>query len=109
MPASQLETQEEDEEDTQRTEAAELEAQLASGAANLDINAGDDEPITAERLATFRGALGQLLNTDLFDDDSADVSEVIEAVNGRLGRRDVFSREEAIKALKRMDAANQIM
>ena len=109
VPASQLETQEEDEEDTQRTEAAELEAQLASGAANLDINAGDDEPITAERLATFRGALGQLLNTDLFDDDSADVSEVIEAVNGRLGRRDVFSREEAIKALKRMDAANQIM
>lgn len=109
VPASQLETQEEDEEDTQRTEAAELEAQLASGAANLDINAGDDEPITAERLATFRGALGQLLNTDLFDDDSADVSGVIEAVNGRLGRRDVFSREEAIKALKRMDAANQIM
>ena len=105
VPASQLETQEE-EEDSQ--EAA--ETQLASEAANLSI----DTPISAERLAAFRTALGQLLNTDLFDDDSADVGAVIEAVNGRLGggRRGgggAFSREEAIKALKRMDAANQVM
>ncbi|KAI1132016.1 MCM2/3/5 family-domain-containing protein [Nemania abortiva] len=96
MPASQLETQEQD---TQE------DADLAAGAACLDL----DTPITSERLATFRTTLGQLLNTDLFEDESANVDDVIEAVNGRLGRRETFSREEAIKALKRMDNANQIM
>ncbi|KAI3329218.1 MCM2/3/5 family-domain-containing protein [Xylariaceae sp. AK1471] len=97
IPASQLETQEED---TQE------DAELAAGAAGLNL----DAPITSERLAAFRTALGQLLNTDLFEDDSANVGDVIEAVNRRLGGRGaVFSREEAIKALKRMDDANQIM
>ncbi|KAJ8132407.1 hypothetical protein O1611_g1215 [Lasiodiplodia mahajangana] len=96
MPASQLESQEQD---TQE------DADLAAGAAGLDL----DTPITSERLATFRTTLGQLLNTDLFEDESANVDNVIEAVNGRLGRRAAFSREEAVKALKRMDNANQIM
>ncbi|OTA69529.1 MCM-domain-containing protein [Hypoxylon sp. EC38] len=97
VPASQLETQEEE---TQE------DAELAAGAADLNI----DTPITPERLAVFRTALGQLLNTDLFDDDSANVSDVIEAVNRRIeGRETAFSREEAIKALKKMDDANQIM
>ncbi len=97
IPASQLETQEEDtQEDTD----------LAAGTASLNL----DAPITSERLGIFRTALGQLLNTDLFEDDSANVDDVIEAVNGRLGRRGAtFSREEAIKALRRMDNANQIM
>ncbi|KAI1118718.1 MCM2/3/5 family-domain-containing protein [Nemania sp. NC0429] len=97
MPASQLETQEDD---TQE------DIDLATGAASLNI----DAPITPERLATFRTALGQLLNTELFEDDSANVDDVIEAVNRQLGRRgETFSREEGIKALKWMDNANQIM
>ncbi|RYP14980.1 hypothetical protein DL766_009531 [Monosporascus sp. MC13-8B] len=102
VPASQLETQEDE---TQE------DGTLASGAASLSIaDGGDDRPIGADRLAAFRTALGQLLNTDLFDDDSAEVGAVIDAVNGRLGRSAAaFSRDEAIKALKRMDAANQIM
>jgi DNA replication licensing factor MCM3 len=47
----------------------------------------------------------------LFDDDSADVEAVIVAVNRRVGRGSggAFSRDEAVKALKRMDTANQIM
>ncbi|KAF3065368.1 DNA replication licensing factor mcm3 [Daldinia childiae] len=97
VPASQLETQEED---TQE------DAELAAGAAELNI----EVPITPERLATFRTALGQLLNTDLFEDDSANVAQVIEAVNKRIeGKEAAFSREEAVKALKKMDDANQIM
>ncbi|KAI0848983.1 MCM-domain-containing protein [Daldinia vernicosa] len=97
VPASQLETQEED---TQE------DAELAAGAAELNI----EVPITPERLATFRTALGQLLNTDLFEDDSANVAQVIEAVNKRIGGKEAaFSREEAVKALKKMDDANQIM
>ncbi|KAI1656736.1 MCM-domain-containing protein [Daldinia decipiens] len=97
VPASQLETQEED---TQE------DAELAAGAAELNI----EVPITPERLATFRTALGQLLSTDLFEDDSANVAQVIEAVNKRIeGKEATFSREEAVKALKKMDDANQIM
>ncbi|TRX96646.1 hypothetical protein FHL15_002548 [Xylaria flabelliformis] len=96
MPASQLETQENTQED----------ADLASGAASLNI----DAPITPERLAAFRTALGQLLNTDLFQDDSANVADIIEAINGRLGRRGAtFSRDEAVKALREMDRRNEIM
>lgn len=96
VPASQLETQEDTQEDTD----------LAAGTASLNI----DTPITPERLTTFRTTLGQLMNTPLFDDESANVDDVIAAVNGRLGPRGAtFSREEAIKALKKMDNANQIM
>ncbi|KAH8199292.1 hypothetical protein TruAng_006528 [Truncatella angustata] len=97
VPSSQLQSQEDSQED----------AELASGTAGLDIGG----PISNERLGTFRTSLGQLLSTDLFDDDSADVDAVITAVNGRVGRGSggAFSRDEAVKALKRMDAANQIM
>ncbi|KAI1468730.1 MCM-domain-containing protein [Daldinia caldariorum] len=97
VPASQLETQEED---TQE------DAELVAGAAELNI----DAPITPERLTVFRTALGQLLNTDLFEDDSANVAQVIEAVNKRIeGKETAFPRAEAIKALKKMDDANQVM
>ncbi|KAI1401161.1 MCM-domain-containing protein [Hypoxylon fuscum] len=101
VPVSQLETQ-----DKTTQEETQEDEDLAADAAGLNI----ETPITAERLATFRTALGQLLNTDLFDDDSADVGEVIEAVNKRIGGRGAaFPREEAVKALKKMDDANQIM
>ena len=101
IPASQLETQEESTQENNQEDA-----DLAVGTASLNL----DVPIAPERLGIFRTTLGQLLNTDLFEDDSADVAHVIEAVNGRLGRRDAaFSREEAIKALKVLDEKNQIM
>ncbi|KAH8681599.1 DNA replication licensing factor mcm3 [Xylariales sp. PMI_506] len=98
VPASQLQSQED----------ADEEDELASGTANLNININ----ITAQRLGTFRTALGQLLaDSDLFEDDSADVDQVIAAVNRRVGNRNggAFSRDEGIKALKKMDEANQIM
>jgi len=98
---------------------------LVSGTANLTVtdDKGDDhdaeadedgEPTISEhRLEVFRRALGQLLNTPLFEDDSAEVDELIEAVNRRVGTLGgsggVFSREEAILALKEMDKRNQIM
>lgn len=81
---------------------------LASGTAGLAI---DDVPITTERLSTFRTALGQLLNTDLFEDDSAGLDAVIQSVNGKVGGRNggAFAKPEAIKALKKMEESNQIM
>ncbi|KAK3306922.1 MCM2/3/5 family-domain-containing protein [Chaetomium strumarium] len=119
VPASQLRTQTQDDET------------LASGTANLTVNDDDDEeeeeddddaegdedgeqdeqPISEQRLELFRRTLGQLLNSPLFEDDSAGVGELIEAVNRRVGSANggSFSREEAVQALKEMDERNQIM
>ncbi|KAM3505522.1 hypothetical protein MY11210_007938 [Beauveria gryllotalpidicola] len=96
MPASQLPSQTQEDQD------------LANGAASLAI---DDSPIAAPRLAAFRTALGQLLNTPLFEDDSAGLEAVIGAVNQKIGNRSggSFDREEAVKALKKLEEANHIM
>ncbi|KAF4446463.1 minichromosome maintenance protein 3 [Fusarium austroafricanum] len=100
MPASQLPSQ-------TQPESQDGDDDLANGAAALAI---DDAPITSQRLTTFRTALGQLLNTDLFEDDSAELEAVIEAVNNKIGnRRDTFDKREATKALQKMGEANQIM
>ncbi|KAL0944185.1 DNA replication licensing factor MCM3 [Colletotrichum truncatum] len=99
VPVSQLPSQSQDDEE---------DDVLASGAAGLAIS---DEPISAPRLVAFRTTLGQLLNSALFEDDSANVDAVIEAVNSKLRSNGggTFSKQEAVKALKKMDEANQIM
>jgi DNA replication licensing factor MCM3 len=100
MPASDLPSQ-------TQLESQEGDDDLADGAAALAI---DDTPISPQRLATFRTALGQLLNTGLFVDDNAELDAVIEAVNGKVrSRRDAFDKAEATKALQKMGEANQIM
>jgi DNA replication licensing factor MCM3 len=119
LPSSQLRSQSQSQ--SQRTD----DDALASGAANLSVadkdNVDDEEeeeededeeeetPISEQRLDVFRRALGQLLNTPLFEDDSANVDELIEAVNRKVGRGGGFEKGEAIKALKEMDGRNQIM
>jgi DNA replication licensing factor MCM3 len=97
LPASQLPSQSQSQED----------ADLANGTAALSIA----PPITVARLGVFRTALGSLLNTALFEDDSAEVNAIIEAVNRRVGNTGggAFEREEAVAALKKMDEANNIM
>jgi DNA replication licensing factor MCM3 len=81
--------------------------ELAAGTAALSI----DAPITPQRYLVFRTALGQLLNTPLFEDDSAEVHAIISAVNSRIGGTagGAYSRAEAEAALKQMDEANNIM
>lgn len=101
IPASQLPSQ------TQGDDTQE-EDELANEAAGLAI---DDTPITPPRLSTFRTALGQLLNTDLFEDDSAALGAVVSAVNRKIGNREGggFGKAEAVKALKKLEEANHIM
>lgn len=81
---------------------------LANAASNLEI---EDAALTPERLAAFRTNLGQLLNTSVFEDDSAPLDAVIQAVNERIGGREggAFSRPEAVQALKKLEEANHIM
>ena len=120
VPASQLPSQSQDDLDA--------ETQLLSGTAGLALEGDDDDnddddddddndegedaaEISPQRLATFRTALGQLLNTDLFEDDSASVDAVMESVNRKIGNRSVgaFDKAEAIKALGKLSDANHIM
>ena len=68
--------------------------------------------IAPQRLNAFRTALGRLMNTALFENDSADVGPLVEAVNRGLGAGVAggsFSREEALAALRAMNEQNQIM
>ncbi|KAG5984027.1 hypothetical protein E4U55_006323 [Claviceps digitariae] len=101
IPASQFPSQTQDEDST--------EQELATEAAALALD--DNKPIEPQRLALFRTALGQLLNTSIFEDDAATLNSVISAVNKRISSSDggAFDRLEAVKALKRLEEANQIM
>lgn len=102
VPASQLESQGNGESQEQD------DGTLASSAAGLSLDAS---AISDARLATFRSALGPLMGTDLFEEDAAQLDELIEAVNARVGARNggPFSKEEAVKALKKMDESNHLM
>jgi DNA replication licensing factor MCM3 len=97
IAASQLPAESQSQEDTE----------LASGAAALSIA----PTITPARLQLFRTTLGQLMNTDLFEDDSAEVDEIIIRVNRSVGGAGgvAYERGEAVAALKKMDEANNIM
>jgi DNA replication licensing factor MCM3 len=81
------------------------DSELADETAALSIG------ITPGRLTVFRSTLGQLMNTDLFDDDSAEVARIVTAVNRRIGGNagGAFSREEVVAALVKMDEANNVM
>ena len=103
-PASQLLTSQRSNDDSQNTTTATNEEQ-------------QNQPITTARLLLFRTALGQLINTPLFQNDSADLEPLVGAVNERLrsgrtgGSRDVeeFGLVEAGKALEGMQERNEIM
>jgi DNA replication licensing factor MCM3 len=101
LPASQIPSQSQSQEEEEDSE------ELASGTANLSIAPA----ITPARLTVFRSTLGQLLNTPLFEDESAEVDAIIAAVNGRIGGSagGAYDRAEAVAALKKMDEANNIM
>lgn len=73
-------------------------------------------PITPARMTVFRQTLGPLMGTRVFaDGDMAPVDELIEAVNTAvrgspsLGAGHVFSRPEAIQALRVMNEENLLM
>jgi DNA replication licensing factor MCM3 len=98
LPASQIPSQ---------SQSQEEDSELADGAAALSIAPA----VTPARLSVFRTTLGQLLNTPLFEDDSAEVNDIIAAVNERIGGAagGSFDKNEAVAALKKMDEANNIM
>ncbi|RKF59565.1 DNA replication licensing factor mcm3 [Erysiphe neolycopersici] len=104
IPISQIESQIK----TSNTQAE--DEILANGTASLSLQTPS---ITSNRLKTFRSTLGQLLNTDLFQDDCAAVNSIVDAINQRLSLNfssleDPFDKLEALAALTEMKAQNQI-
>ncbi|KUJ17091.1 putative DNA replication licensing factor mcm3 [Mollisia scopiformis] len=97
LPASQIPSRSQSQEDSE----------LATEAAALSIAPA----ITPARLQVFRTTLGQLMQTALFQDESAIVDDIIAAVNRSIGGAagGAFERAEAVAALKKMDDANNIM
>ncbi|KJZ78125.1 DNA replication licensing factor mcm3 [Hirsutella minnesotensis 3608] len=100
MPASQL--------PTQSQEGSTAEQDLRRGTENLAI---EENTIDSRRVTVFRTALGQLLNTDLFEDDCASLEAVMAAVNRKITERDggPFDRAEARGALEALEKVNHIM
>ena len=112
---------------TQRREPAESQSQMSlasSAPASQLLTSQDDDPLDKEdasseeeealdpeRLKTFRTALGQLVNTSVFDNESSELKPLVQAVNDRLGRTGAasFDADEAVKALKAMGERNEIM
>ncbi|EAA33443.1 putative subunit of pre-replication complex [Neurospora crassa] len=143
LPASQLRSTRSQRSSRRTAQNQDDEEELASGAANLNVDEDEDEemdvdgeaapenqeeeeeeeeeeedeepaPISEHRLDVFRRALGPLLNSGLFEDDAADVDELIKAVNekipgGRRGGEQKFEKEEALQALREMTERNQLM
>ncbi|KAK4697282.1 DNA replication licensing factor MCM3, partial [Lecanoromycetidae sp. Uapishka_2] len=99
-----------------RTTQSQMSVASSAPASQLLTSQGDDsqesqQSISADRLRVFRTALGQLLNTSVFQNDSADVEPLVKAVNQRLERtaNEEFGLGEAGKALEAMQERNEIM
>ncbi|EPQ66808.1 hypothetical protein BGT96224_2491B [Blumeria graminis f. sp. tritici 96224] len=87
--------------------STQVEDDLSSGTAGLSLNSS----ITPDRLSLFRRSLGQLLNSELFVDDCADVKSILDAVNKYVARNSErsFENDEVIAALTEMNRLNQLM
>lgn len=99
-----------------RTTQSQMSVASSAPASQLLTSQGDDSqesqgPIDANRLRVFRTALGQLVNTSIFQNESADVEPLVKAVNQRLERtaNEAFGLVEAGKALEVMQDRNEIM
>lgn len=110
QPASQLITSQTDGEgESQQSNGVEASSSGVHGAAAAA--APSAMTVSIPRLRLFRTALGQLLNTPLFQNDAADVEPLVEAVNAKVTsmREERFVRAEAEAALMEMNERNEIM
>ncbi|KAL8720752.1 MAG: hypothetical protein Q9225_002418 [Loekoesia sp. 1 TL-2023] len=84
-------------------------SQLITSQTNDSQTTNGPVNVTPARLRVFRTALGQLLNTPLFQNESADVEPLVEAVNSRVGHEPTFEMAEANAALLEMQDRNEVM
>ena len=82
----------------------------SQGDESQNTNGDEEPPIAPARLRVFRSALGQLLNTSLFQNEAADLTALVGAVNASLGSgEESFGEREARRALEEMGERNEIM
>ncbi|KAK9462871.1 MCM2/3/5 family-domain-containing protein [Lipomyces oligophaga] len=65
--------------------------------------------ISPSRLRTFTRIMGRMFNSALFQDEFANVDEIITEVNKQMMQEDKFTHAEAMAALNTMQDRNQIM
>ena len=108
-PASQLLTSQGGDEDSQNTQNG-INTQQHPQEQEQEQEQ-EQNSISADRLRVFRTALGQLVNTSVFQNESAEVEPLVKAVNDRLGRTmdRAFEVGEAVEALRAMEERNEIM
>ena len=107
QPASQLLTSQGDE--SQQTNG---NSNNSNHLDNEEEEEEDASSLAPARLRVFRTALGQLVNTPVFQNDAADLDPLVEALNARLGGRGgdaAFGTREAVQALEEMGERNEIM
>lgn len=66
-------------------------------------------PPSQDRIQAFQRALGRLLNTDVFEDECAQVGVLVERVNEGLSEGEKFGMEEAKGCLRSMSDRNLLM
>jgi DNA replication licensing factor MCM3 len=122
--ASSAAFDEESESQTTRTQTqtdSQMSVASSHPASQLLESQGDESQPTAQeitpvRFALFRQTLGPLMGTRVFvDGDQTNVNDMIEAINTAIraspnqGAGHVFSRAEAIQALRKMNDENLLM
>ncbi|KAK2807846.1 hypothetical protein FQN50_005235 [Emmonsiellopsis sp. PD_5] len=112
QPASQLLHSQTDENESQQQSQTQSNEDIIAAA----VAAAASMPALAPaRQAVFRNTLGPLMQSELFEGDSAGLLEVVEAVNGAMeraaigGGARVFGVAEAVKALGVMNERNEVM
>lgn len=122
LPSTQSQTQTQTQPRTQTTNRTNRTSPSSSDEDEDDEEDAEGDPspptptpqIAPQRLQIFQAALGRLTSTPLFRNDSADVADIVEAVNRGLGAGagavgGVFGTEEAVSGLRRMAEGNLVM
>ena len=110
LPSSQLPP-------TQQSSSA---ANQSSSLPQAPVDSSDEDEaiatpaITDTRLRIFRSALGQLMSTSLFHNDSASVDDLLPAINARVEEEhgddeEEFEKDEIIAGLRKLAEKNAVM
>ncbi|EPY49997.1 MCM complex subunit Mcm3 [Schizosaccharomyces cryophilus OY26] len=80
-----------------------------SAASESNTSSSQGVALSREKMTNFMSRLSELTKTDVFSEECASLENVLSAINSGVEDHASFTREEAISALKEMDAQNKIM
>lgn len=72
-------------------------------------NVEQEDTVSVSRLTKFSKIMSQLMQSELFEDESSSIELVFEKANGDLPKEEKYSRGEFEQALAKMSEKNQLM